>query len=145
MDNAKTGKFITILRKQKGFTQQELADKLKISNATVSKWETGRGFPDISLIEPLAKALDTTVADILAGEAIRSEQNDITGQVVTDLVELSISEQDRKHKIYNWAIAISVAILYLTISFITMKWSVTWIIWLAYCFYRIVSDYLIKR
>lgn len=58
------------LREQAGFTQKQLADRLALSDKTISKWETGRGLPDITLIEPLARALGVSVAELLAGESI---------------------------------------------------------------------------
>ena len=51
-----------------GLTQKELAEKLNISDRTVSKWERGAGFPDISLVEPLADALGLSVLELLHGE-----------------------------------------------------------------------------
>ena len=53
MDQIKTGQFIKAVRKERSMTQQELADKLYISEKTVSKWETGKGMPDVSLMLPL--------------------------------------------------------------------------------------------
>ena len=58
MDRYVTGAAIRDLREAKGMTQEELAARVHVSGKAVSKWETGRGFPDISLLEPLAKALD---------------------------------------------------------------------------------------
>jgi len=63
-----TGEAIRTLREQRGCTQRQLADSLAISDKTVSKWETGRGLPDISLIEPLARALGVSLAELLTGE-----------------------------------------------------------------------------
>lgn len=65
-----TGNTIKELRLKKSYTQKQLAEKLNISEKTVSKWETNRGLPDISLIEPLAKALDVSVAELLSGNTV---------------------------------------------------------------------------
>lgn len=65
-----TGEIIKRLRENKNITQKELADKLFISDKTVSKWETGKGFPDISLLEPLASTLGISVIELLGGESI---------------------------------------------------------------------------
>ncbi|MEI6577986.1 MAG: helix-turn-helix transcriptional regulator [Eubacteriales bacterium] len=73
MDNAKIGMFINSRRKELGMTQQELADKLQITNRAVSKWEKGDGLPDISMLEPLAVELAVTVDEILYGEAIQKD------------------------------------------------------------------------
>ena len=68
MNLAKTGSLIAKRRHALGLTQRALADQLNISDRTISKWERGLGFPDISLIEPLADALNIAVVDLLRGE-----------------------------------------------------------------------------
>ena len=68
MDSNITGKKIAELRKQKGMTQQELADKVGVTNKAVSKWERGLNFPDISIMGDLAEALGTDVADLMESE-----------------------------------------------------------------------------
>lgn len=68
MDNVKTGKLIAELRRQKGFTQQQLADQLNLSNKTISKWESGAGSPDVANLPVLADALGVTVDELLRGE-----------------------------------------------------------------------------
>lgn len=75
MNNAKIGQFISEKRKVLGLTQQELAEKLQITNKAVSKWETGDGMPDVQLLSPLAKELGTTVDEILNGEEKIKEEN----------------------------------------------------------------------
>ena len=70
MDNYITGATIKRLREEKGITQAELAEKLSISGKTVSKWETAKGLPDISLIEPLAQALDVSVMELMSGNTV---------------------------------------------------------------------------
>lgn len=70
MNSYVTGPVIKALREKKNYTQKQLADKLLVSDKTVSKWETGRGLPDLSLLEPLAAALGVSVAELLSGEQI---------------------------------------------------------------------------
>ena len=65
-----TGNTIKALREKKKYTQKQLADRLAVSDKTVSKWETQKGLPDISLLEPLAKELGVSVAELLSGECI---------------------------------------------------------------------------
>ena len=67
MDQVKIGKFIAQMRKEQNLTQRGLADKLSISDKTVSKWERGRGLPEVSLMLPLCGALGITVNDLLTG------------------------------------------------------------------------------
>jgi len=143
MNNEKTGNLITQIRKEKNLTQMQLAQKLGVSNATISKWETAKGFPDISLLEPLSEALGISVSEILAGE--RLEKNDVTEELLNDLVDISVNEQEKKKKIHDWIIAITVAILYLIVSLITKRWEITWIIWFVYCFYRVATEYILKK
>ena len=70
MNNYITGKLIKDLREKNKMTQQELATKINVSDKTISKWECGKGFPDISLIEPLSKALQISVIELMNGEYI---------------------------------------------------------------------------
>lgn len=71
MDTMKTGSYLAALRKDAGMTQQEVADRLGVSNKTISKWESGGGFPDIAILPALAELYGVTADDILAGEAVR--------------------------------------------------------------------------
>ena len=72
MNHYVTGSAIRLLREKKGYTQKQLAERLMVSDKAVSKWESGRGLPDISLIEPLAKNLGISVAELLSGECIQN-------------------------------------------------------------------------
>ncbi len=65
-----TGSMIKTCRENKGLTQADLAKELMVSDKAVSKWETGRSYPDITLIEPLAKALGVSTIELLSGESI---------------------------------------------------------------------------
>ena len=73
MDQYITGSAIRRLREAKRLTQAELADKIGVSDKAVSKWENGKGFPDITLLEPIAESLGVSVIELLSG-------NDITNQ-----------------------------------------------------------------
>ena len=70
MDKNATGRFIAELRKQKGFTQKELAEKLMVTNKAISRWETGKGLPDTSLLKPLGDVLGVSVTELLSGKKI---------------------------------------------------------------------------
>lgn len=70
MNQYVTGAMIKELREKKGMTQAELAEKLFVSDKTVSKWENAKGYPDISLLEPIAGAFGISVAELLAGKAV---------------------------------------------------------------------------
>ena len=73
MNLQRTGELIANARKECGYTQKELAAMLNISDRTVSKWERGVGFPDVSLLEPLAEALKLSISEIVMGEKNDSE------------------------------------------------------------------------
>ncbi len=70
MDNYITGAAIKRLREEKGITQTRLAEQIGVGSKAVSKWETAKGLPDITLIEPLAKALGVSVAELMSGETV---------------------------------------------------------------------------
>ena len=74
MDNNKTGRFIAERRKESGYNQKDLAEKLNITDKAVSKWETGRSSPDVSMLIPLSDALGVSVTEILNGEKINEEK-----------------------------------------------------------------------
>lgn len=74
MDSVKIGKFIKECRKEKGITQKELAEFLMISDKTVSKWETGNGMPEVSLMVPLSNMLCISVNELLSGERLEGDE-----------------------------------------------------------------------
>ena len=73
MDQVKIGRFISQMRKEKGLTQKQLGEELLISDKTVSKWETGKGMPEVSLMLPLCEKLGINVNELLTGERIPDE------------------------------------------------------------------------
>lgn len=68
MNQLMVGKFITQKRKEKNLTQEQLAEKIGVSNKTISKWETGKCMPDYSVIELLCEELNITLAELMNGE-----------------------------------------------------------------------------
>lgn len=74
MNQEKIGKFIASCRKQKNITQQELAEKLGVSDRTIGNWENGRNMPDLSLFKPLCKELDISLNDFLSGEKVAEKE-----------------------------------------------------------------------
>ena len=82
MNQEKIGNFIREMRNKKKMTQQELADKIGVTDRAISKWENGRGTPDITLLIPLAKELNITVLELLNGEKIDDQNN-----AVIELIE----------------------------------------------------------
>ena len=145
MNAQKTGSLIAAIRKEQNRTQQDLANELGVSSAAISKWERGIGFPDVSLIEPLAASLGITIAELFKGERIENGDANEYENLLSDVVKVSKNEISKKKKISNWIIAITVAVLYLLISIITQKWEITWVVWIVYCFYRIFTKYIYKK
>ena len=74
MNQEKIGKFIASCRKQKNITQQELAEKLGVSDRTIGNWENGRNMPDLSLFKPLCKELDISLNDLMSGEKVAEKE-----------------------------------------------------------------------
>ena len=70
MNHYVTGATIRALREKRGMTQAKLAEQICVSDKAVSKWETGRGFPDVSLLEPLGRALHVSVPELLCGQPV---------------------------------------------------------------------------
>ena len=68
-----TGNTIRKLREDKGMTQLQLAERIGVSDKAVSKWETSKGLPDISLIEPLSQALGVSVMELMSGETVMNK------------------------------------------------------------------------
>ncbi len=90
MDTNATGHFISELRKQKGYTQKDLAKKLMVTDKAVSRWETGKGLPDTSLLKPLSDVLGVSVGELLSGRIINEEQmKEQTDKIILDSLKYS--------------------------------------------------------
>ena len=97
MDQIKIGRFIADERKRKGYTQKQLSEKLEISDKTISKWERGNGFPEVSLLLPLCNELEITVNELLSGERVSEE--DYLKKAEENMVNLVRETQESKKKI----------------------------------------------
>jgi len=94
MDNTKTGKFIAECRKELGYNQKDLAAKLNVTDKAVSKWETGRSSPDVSMLIPLADVLGVSVTEILNGEKISEENiSSISNEIIVKSLKKSKSKK----------------------------------------------------
>lgn len=105
MDSIQFGAFVAQLRKEKGLTQRELADLLHVTDKAVSKWETGKGFPDLKLLEPLAQALDVSLVELLQGECSPRESLTVAeaGQLAAQAMEQSQKTTARRYlKLLRW-------------------------------------------
>ena len=105
MDAVKTGVLIAQARKNKNLTQKQLAEALHISDRTVSKWERGAGFPDVSLLEPLSDALDLSVTALLRGEEPESvDDGDVRLAVRSIRRAMLLKLRKNLLSIFCWAI-----------------------------------------
>lgn len=95
MDAKITGCFIAQLRKELGLTQKELAEKLEVTDKAISRWETGKGLPDTSLLKPLAEILGVSVGELLSGK--RMDDSQIKSQADHIILE-SLGYEERQEK-----------------------------------------------
>lgn len=93
MDNIRFGAFVAQLRKEQGLTQKELADRLNVTDKAVSKWETGKGFPDVKLLEPLAQALGISLVELIRGE--KDPRDSLTAAEAEAVVSQAMDQSQR--------------------------------------------------
>ncbi len=107
MNQEKIGKFIAKCRKDKKLTQEDLAQKLGITNKSVSNWENGRNMPDLSIFNELCDELDITINDLLSGERLKKEnyQKKLEENVINIIVD---EKKKRKKIIKRFAILLSI-------------------------------------
>lgn len=104
MNQVKIGAFISERRKAKGWTQSQLAEKLEITDKAISKWETGRSMPDLSLFMPLCTLLDVTLNELFAGECIAEEKlKEKADEVLMDVITNWLGHDKWKSKEYGTA------------------------------------------
>lgn len=120
LDLRKTGSFLKTLRNEKGLTQEQLAEHFRVSNRTVSRWETGSNLPDISLLVEIADFYDVDVREIIDGER-RHEMNEEVKEVATKMADYAGSERKKQFSpvmivgiIGMVLIALSIGFQYLT-------------------------------
>ena len=109
MDQVKIGKFISQMRKEKGLTQKQLGEELLISYKTVSKWETGKGMPEVSLMLPLCEKLGINVNELLTGERIPDE--DYKKKAEENIMNIMREKEESIRKIIISAISAAIAVL----------------------------------
>lgn len=109
MDQIRIGKFIAEERKRKGYTQRKLAEQLGISDKTISKWERGNGFPEVSLLLPLCEELEITVNELLVGERVSEEEYQEKAE--ENMVNLLMEAQESKKKIVLSAMIVGLTLL----------------------------------
>lgn len=118
MNQERIGQFIALRRKEKKLTQSDLAEKLGITNRSVSKWETGKCLPDISLFNPLCNILDININELLAGEKLSKERIENNKEVI-NYMEYSKKKEKFKFLIISFVFLIIVIITFLGAYFLT--------------------------
>ena len=99
MNQEKIGKFIAECRKKKNITQQELAEKLGVSDRTIGNWENGRNMPDLSLFKPLCMELDITLNDLMSGEKIKEkEYQEKSEENIVNTIDYTNKKINKKNK-----------------------------------------------
>lgn len=116
MNDVKIGKFICDMRKEKGLTQRELANVISVTDKAISKWETGKGYPDISLLIPLSNALGVSVNELLSGEKINNESECNDDLNLTIKLSLLSQKKIEKKIIYIVSSFVLVTLLLLYLS-----------------------------
>ena len=125
MNISEIGKFISAKRREKGLTQKELAEKLMVTDKAVSKWETGRGMPDVFVLEDLSKELEVSVSEILNGGEVEKELLPQTAdKIIVDALKVSNKKANKKRLMAIGA-GVAAAILILCISIFVYLFSQT--------------------
>ena len=93
MDQKKIGQFIKELRKEKGITQEKLAETFNVSVRTISRWETGSNMPDISLLVNISDYFNVDVRELIDGERKSETMNDETREIATKMTDYAVTEK----------------------------------------------------
>lgn len=116
MDQEKIGNFILKLRKEKNMTQQELADKIGVTDRAISKWENGRGMPDLSLMKPLCMELEITINELISGERIdKKEYQNKLEENIMNTIDYSNKKIKSVNKVFRLIIGIIIMLIVLLI------------------------------
>ena len=113
MNTQQFGKFIAEQRKAKGHTQKELAEKLGVTDKAISRWENGHGYPDIVLLEPLAKELEITIVELMHSKL--KDNADFVPQkadeAISNAIDITISNRKLERKTTILIYIISIVLL----------------------------------
>ena len=106
MDQMKIGKFIQNKRKEKNITQQELAEKLNITDRAISKWENGKCMPEVGIMQELCEILNITINDLFSGEVVNMK--DTEKKLEENLLEMTRLKEEKDRQLLSLEIFIGV-------------------------------------
>lgn len=119
MNQVKIGKFIAEKRKEKKLTQQQLAEKLGVSDRAISNWENGKNMPDISLFPIISKELDVTVNDLMSGEKVdKKNYQEKFEENIIYTIDKTVKKENRILKIILWSIF---AFVFLSVMYVSIE------------------------
>lgn len=119
MNQVKIGKFIAEKRKEKKLTQQQLAEKLGVSDRAISNWENGKNMPDISLFPIISKELDVTVNDLMSGEKVdKKNYQEKFEENIIYTIDRTVKKENRILKIILWSIF---AFVFLSVMYVSIE------------------------
>ena len=101
MDPIKIGAFLKDLRRERGITQEQLAEELGVSGRTISRWETGNNMPDISLLVEIAEYFDVSIPEIIKGERKSEDMKEETKEVAETMSDYAIAEKEKLVKSFR--------------------------------------------
>ena len=144
MNQQKTGEFLKCLRKEKGLTQEQLAERFFISSRTVSRWETGSNMPDLAILIELADFYDVDIREIIDGERKSEMMNKETKETLLKVAEYA-NEGHRKSqaKILGTALGISITLILCTLLFLPRPGFLCGIVDVSTCRELIFSLYIL--
>ena len=117
MNQEKIGKFILKLRKEKNMTQQELADKIGVTDRAISKWENGRGMPDLSLMKPLCDELGITINELISGENLdKKEYKEKSEENIINTISYSDNKIKKTKTLFKAIVSILI-IIFVSLAF----------------------------
>lgn len=126
MDSKKIGAFIAMNRKKKGMTQEQLGEKLGVTNKTISRWENGNYMPDLSMLEPLSRELGISLNELLAGEEIKNEEViEYSEKNLISTIEYSTEKMNHEHRKIS-SVLIAAGILLCICSFTILPKESSW-------------------
>lgn len=142
MDAKQVGLFIQELRKEKGITQKELADILHVSDKTISRWETGKGYPEVSLMKAISEYFEITVTELLSGCRLSTIEYKEHSE---DILVTSLSKNRKRHILEYILYAIIALFLIIYIGLMTGNYNTSLEVLIVFVSILITADQIKKK